>query len=395
MTRGTWKIFLKLNVGALLLLGLAGCGGGQPGGQTSGGQTGGGGGNGGAGGPATGEYLWELSLIDNNLYIATLNSNNGQLGTPAPSGGQACNSLGTIPSIAVTSSAQFTFVIDKCIVSIHVYSMSGPGVTLSEIPESPYYFPNDLASIAISPSGNFLVALGTNPGMIYTVPFDGTTGQLSQGTAKAISGDVRELILDPQGKFAFVNDLTNGMVLAYSVGNDGSLTPVAGSPFSVPAGGLPVNLVITSDGNFLYARLVAGGIAAFAVNRSTGALSEVAGSPFTTTNQPFSLAMANSTFLYSIGGSSNNKIEVFAIDPNSGALTPMAGSPFAMPSQVGSLTVDGSGKFLYATGWASTLSQSAILGFAIDPSTGGLTGLGGSPYGSAPFPVDSVILNVP
>ena len=77
--------------------------------------------------------------------------------------------------------------------------MSGPGVVLGEIPESPYYFPNDFASIAISPSGNFLFALGTNPDAIYTVPFNGTTGELIQPTTTAIRVDVRDLILDPQG----------------------------------------------------------------------------------------------------------------------------------------------------------------------------------------------------
>jgi 6-phosphogluconolactonase (cycloisomerase 2 family) len=157
-----------------------------------------------------------------------------------------------------------------------------------------------------------------------------------------------------------------------------------------------VNLVITSDGKYLYAPLIPSGIAAFAVNRSTGALSNVAGSPFATTNQPFSLAIgAGGRFMYSIGGSSSNEIEAFTIDGSNGSLTALAGSPFAMPSQLGSLTVDGSGKFLYATVWASTLSESAILGFAIDPSTGSLTPLTGSPYSSAPFPVDAVTLNIP
>lgn len=396
MRHDAWKVLPKLSLATVLVLGFASCGGGQSNnGQIGSGQTSNGGGNAGANGPTAGEYLWELSLTDNNLYVTTINSNSGQVAVPTLSGGDACNSLGTIPSIAVTPSGQFTFVIDKCIVSIHVYSISGPGVVLHEISGSPDFFPVDLASIAISPNSNFLFALGTNPGTIYTLPFDGTTGQLAQGATTIISGDVRELILDPQGKFAFVNDLTDGKILAYSVGNDGSLTPVSGSPFLVPAGGLPVNLIITNDGNFLYAPLIPTGIAAFAVNRSTGALSNVVGSPFATTNQPFSLAIgANAKFIYSIGGS-NNEIEAFTIDGNSGALTALPGSPFATPSQLSSLTVDNSGKFLYATVGPSTLSESAILGFAIDSSAGGLTPLAGSPYSSAPFPVDTITLNIP
>jgi hypothetical protein len=156
------KVIVTLHLSALLVLGLASCGGGQSSGP-------GGGGGGGGNGLSAGEYLWEFSLSDENLYISTINTGTGQLGTPTASGGIACNSGGTIPSIAVTPSNKFTFVIDKCLVSIHVYAMSGPGVALQEIPESPYFVPNDLDSIAIDPSGKSLYAIGTNPDAIYQI----------------------------------------------------------------------------------------------------------------------------------------------------------------------------------------------------------------------------------
>lgn len=393
MRNSIWKVPLTLQLMLFLVLGLASCGGGQYGGSSGGGGNGGGGG--GANPPTAGEYLWELSLTDGNLYIATVNQNTGQLGTPATSGGLACNSLGPIPSLAVAPSRKFTFVIDKCITSIHVYSVSGPGVVLQEIPQSPYYVSSALDSIAINPSGSFLYAIGS-PGVIYQMSVNASTGELTLNTPTTVNGDVRELIVDPQGKFAFVNDLTDGRVLAYSIGSDGSLSPVPGSPFAVPAGGLPVNLVITNDGSFLYAPLIPSGIAAFAVNRSTGTLSNVAGSPFATSNQPFSLAIgAGGKFIYSIGGSSNNAIQGFSIDGSTGALAAVAGSPFVMPSSFSSLTVDASGRFLYATSQTAILSQSMIFGLAIDSSAGTLTTLTGAPYQAPPFPVDTVSLNIP
>jgi hypothetical protein len=122
-----WKALVTIHVMIGLVLLVCGCGGGSNG---SGGGT---------SGPSAGEYLWEFSLIDNSLFFATVNSSNGQVGTPTASGGAACNSLGTIPSIAVTPSNKFAFVIDKCFVGVHVYSMSGPGVALAEIPASPWH----------------------------------------------------------------------------------------------------------------------------------------------------------------------------------------------------------------------------------------------------------------
>lgn len=380
------KVIVTLHLSALLAFGLASCGGGQSSGS----------GGGVPNGASPGEYLWEFSLNDQNLYFATVNSGTGQLGVPTASGGIACNSMGTIPSIAVTPSNKFAFVIDKCIVSIHVYAMSGPGVVLQEIPESPYYVSNYLNSTAIDPSGKFLYAIGMSPSAIYQASVNSSTGALSLNSTTMVSGDIRQVVVDPQGKFLFINDLTDGKILAYSIGGDGTLSPVSGSPFNVPGNDQPYNMVIDSSGRFLYAPVIQGGIAAFSVNSSTGALADVAGSPFPTSNLPFTLAIAPSAkFLYSIGGSSNNAIDAFSIDAQTGALTSVAGSPFSAPNPLSSLTVDPSGAFLYATIQTDMQADSVFFGFSIDPSDGSLTGLATSPYPAPAFPVDGVSLNIP
>jgi 6-phosphogluconolactonase len=380
------KVILTLHLSALLALGIASCGGGQSSGS----------GGGGPNGPSAGEYLWGFSLNDPNLYISTINTSTGQLGTPAASGGMACNSMGTIPSIAVTPSNKFAFVIDKCLVSIHVYAISGPGVVLQEIPGSPYYVSNDLDSMAIDPGGKFLYAIGTNPATVYQVAVNGSTGTLSLNSTTMVSGDIRQVVVDPQGKFLFINDLTDGQILAYSIGGDSTLSPVSGSPFNVRANDQPYNMVIDSSGRFLYAPVIQGGIAAFSLNSSTGALADIAGSPFPTSNMPFTLAIAPSAkFLYSIGGSSNNAIDAFSLDAQTGALTSVAGSPFPAPNPLNSLTVDASGGFLYGTAQVDMQADSVFFGFSINPSNGSLTSLATSPYPAPAFPVDAVSLNIP
>ena len=351
---------------------------------------------GGGNGPSAGEYLWGFSLSDPNLYISTINTSTGQLEAPIASGGIACNSGGTIPSIAVTPSNKFTFVIDKCFVSIHVYAMSGPSVVLQEIPESPYFVTNDLNSIAVDPSGKFLYAIGTNPSAIYQASVNGSTGALTLNSGMMVNGDIRQVVMDPQGKFLFINDLTDGKILAYSIGGDGTLSLVSGSPFNVPANDQPENMLIDSGGRFLYAPVIQGGIAAFAVNSSTGALADIAGSPFPTSNQAFTLAIAPSAkFLYSIGGSANNALDAFTIDAETGVLTTIAGSPFAAPNPLNSLTVDASGGFLYATAQVDMQADSVFFGFSINPSDGSLTSLATSPYLAPTFPVDAMSLNIP
>jgi len=388
------KLIVTLHLSSLLALGIASCGGGQSSG--SGGAGGSGSGGAGGNGPSAGEYLWGFSLGDPNLYISTISTSTGQLGTPIASGGIACNSGGTIPSIAVTPSNKFTFVIDKCIVSIHVYAMSGPGVVLQEIPESPYFVANDLNSIAVDPSGKFLYAIGTNPSAIYQASVNGSTGALTLNSGMMVNGDIRQVVIDPQGKFLFVSDETDGKILVYSIGADGTLSPVSGSPFNVPANDQPEYMLIDSGGRFLYAPVIQGGIAAFAVNGSTGALADIAGSPFPTSNQAFTLAIAPSAkFLYSIGGGANNAIDAFTIGAETGVLTSIAGSPFTAPNPLNSLTVDASGGFLYATAQVDTQADSVFFGFSINPSDGSLASLATSPYPAPTFPVDAISLNIP
>ncbi len=380
------KVLVTFHLMVFLVFWITSCGGSSNG---SGGGTGGG-----TGGPSAGEYLWEFSLTDSNLYFSTVNSSTGQLGTPTLSEGIACNSLGTIPSIAIAPSNKFAFVIDNCFSGIHVYSMKAPGLSLGEILKSPYFFPSSVDSIAMDPSGKFLYAIGS-PGIIYQIPVNGSTGELSLATTTVEPADFREVVVDPSGKFIFVNDLTGGRIFAYLIVG-ASLSPVPGSPFIVPANGQPANFVMESNGKFLYAPLISGGVAGFAVNSSTGTLSDIPGSPFPTITQPFAVAADPSgRFLYSIGGNLNSSIEGFSLDTSTGDLTAMVGSPFSTQSSLSSLVVDPSGHFLYATVQATTLPDSKIYGFAIDASNGSLTNLVTSPYPAPPFPVNLVSLNIP
>jgi 6-phosphogluconolactonase len=65
----------------------------------------------------------------------------------------------------------------------------------------------------------------------------------------------------------------------------------------------------------------------------------------------------------------------YSIDPGTGELTEIAGSPFAVASGANALVSDPAGKFLYAAG-------NGVSVLAIDPTTGALTEIPGSPVGT-------------
>src|SRR5258708_26193718 len=112
-------------------------------------------------------------------------------------------------------------------------------------------------------------------------------------------------------------------------------------------------------------------------NTATVALTVVLGSPFSTVGFPTSVAVDPSgRFVYVGDASGLGEVLAYTIDPTSGALAPIAGSPFT--SHAADVTVDPSGRFLYAVNF----NLNNLSAFTINPSSGALTLLPGSPFTS-------------
>ena len=122
----------------------------------------------------------------------------------------------------------------------------------------------------------------------------------------------------------------------------------------------------------------------FALN---GSQSPVSGQPFATggdgSGGGFYAAnriIVVNNFLYA-SNSGSNTVSAYSIDPASGYLTPVSGSPFSTaasndPSQSGiSLAATPDGKYLFAgsTGYDANFNLAPITIFSIDPTTGALT----------------------
>lgn len=135
-------------------------------------------------------------------------------------------------------------------------------------------------------------------------------------------------------------------------------------------------------------------VSAFKVNPSDGTLTLIAGSPFLTGGDggahdvgPETITTATlgtKSFLYAANGSSGT-ISAFLIDPKTGNLTTVSGSPFAAGSPTSnttfSLEASPDGHFLFEVDESSTLIRT----FNISP-TGALAEAAGSPFDSGAFP---------
>ena len=93
--------------------------------------------------------------------------------------------------------------------------------------------------------------------------------------------------LRPQ--FVYVANFYSNLVSAYSIGSNGALTPVSGSPF--PAGVGPVSVAMGPRAAFAYvANRGSNDVSAYSIS-SNGALTPVPGSPFAARVKPASVAI--------------------------------------------------------------------------------------------------------
>jgi len=122
-----------------------------------------------------------------------------------------------------------------------------------------------------------------------------------------------------------------------------------------------------------------GNVSGYTISPATGALAAFAGSPFAAGEEPLSMAVDPSgKFAYVVNGGFPGTVSGFTIDPVTGALTAIGGSPFAAGVFSNSVAVHPSGKFVYVSN-AGPQVVGDISGYTIDPVTGTLTAIAGSP----------------
>jgi 6-phosphogluconolactonase len=222
--------------------------------------------------------------------------------------------------------------------------------------------------------------------------------------------------IDPTGSDLFTLDPSNNRILAYTIGSNGALTPVSGSPFAT--GLNPRSQALDPTGHFLYvANTTANTVSVF--SNTAGSLAPISGSPFSIPVPGQSYTISSVTldptgrfayipenvgpdiFTYSIGSGGGLTLvtrsaiqagsfgfmpllppfvyvqnentntptttSAFTTDSN-GALLPVPGSPFLTGLDDFIPAVDPTGKFVYIVNYADNKVSVYSIG-----STGSLT----------------------
>jgi 6-phosphogluconolactonase len=233
-----------------------------------------------------------------------------------------------------------------------------------------------------SQGAEFLYATSSR-GQIFSFPIDRKSGAL--GTLAYISGPTSASgVASAQNRFLYVADKQHGVLDAFLINQtSGALTAVSGSPFSTSSlkSFPPLWLVA---GPVVYTT-AANGISGFTIG-SNGALSTVVGSPYSggLSGQAV-LVQTNTTpannFLYATNFlDPNGAISVYwLVAPASGLLTPVPGT-----FNTGKLT--GPGAIVFDSAFSTSFvlvalnNSKQIAVFSADPSSGALTPVPGSPF---------------
>jgi 6-phosphogluconolactonase len=299
------------------------------------------------------------------MFVANSGSNDISSYTTISGGsltaGSGTTKAGTTPmGLAIDPAGKFLFVANQGSSNISVFTI-GTGGALTAVPGSPFTtIPVGLSypigtlpvGVAVSGSGKFLYVANQLADFVSVFSINSASGALTaSGVAFYATGDSPSgLGISPNGGFLYVMNAaaTSNNVSAFAVCDivvtscvnptnpDGTLTPVAGSPFAAGLG--PV--AIAFDLNFNFAYVVDKGsntISQYSWGPGNGVLTPLSPATISTGLTPVAMAVRTGATGTNIGSTVTNPTD-YAYVANDGAGSI---SIYTLTTSTGLLTVSG------------------------------------------------------
>lgn len=319
------------------------------------------------------QYLYAAD--PNNIYQFPLtNGAVGALGHVTKPGGSPAPELA---SLLVDAGGDFVYAgANSTTGLIYAYQIDRQTGSLSPVAGSPFNI-SDTGSMVLDPNGQFLYLLNDTaadtPLKLSSYRINRSSGALSLSSSTTLPAQSEfALGINYTGAYVYATSIPENSsteeISVYSVNaNDGALTPVAGSPYSIPGTAEAYYSSPTSAWKYLYQAQVYDAVEenlwAYEIG-SDGALTMVPGSPFPAGLNPTSAMLADwlTRYVWSTGApSTGNVIYSSPINASTGALsaaTSVNTGSFVYPD----LTEDHSGEYLYSGGSELTSQCTAYNG---------------------------------
>ncbi|HEV2463690.1 MAG TPA: beta-propeller fold lactonase family protein [Acidobacteriaceae bacterium] len=139
---------------------------------------------------------------------------------------------------------------------------------------------------------------------------------------------------EPTSRFLYVTDAASNQMYAYTIGTNGTLTPLINGPFTT--GTYPDAITIDPSGTYIYvANYNSSTISSFQISQSTGSPSALAGATSYATDTGPTCILVDPAFGRYLFTSNflGNTVTGYKLNPNSGALTGTENSPYPSAGQ--------------------------------------------------------------
>src|ERR1700674_49420 len=306
--------------------------------------------------------------------------------------------LATTPTgIALLPSKKFLYAVNSFANTISIFKVASDGTLALSGTPTPAGGSSPNAAV-IDPSGKYLLVTNNLSNTVSVFSIDAGTGALSQvGSPVPANFHPAEILITPSGKFVYVTNPGIGMVTAFTF-STGVLTQLPSSP--VPSGAGAFGLAVGGRERILYVAnpsasnpppfsSTTGNISGFNIEPS-GALMPIVGSPFTATNGngPSAITVDPSgKFVYATTPGSSFSIWFLTVTPTNGQRVAATNSPFSLTAGGLFAFIDPSGNHFYI----GSQDANGIAGYTYDPSTGTPTAIAGSPFSTVAAPGKMVV----
>jgi 6-phosphogluconolactonase (cycloisomerase 2 family) len=198
-----------------------------------------------------------------------------------------------------------------------------------------------------APTAEYLYAVDYVNSLVFEFAVDTSTGALgiptNATTILSFPTDTNPagVAVDPCNRFVYVSGSLNNKVNAYTMCNgsttqsstcpnppNGSLIPVSGSPFSMPAGvNGPGPLVVDPFGNNVYVLSTSNQLSTFHISPVSGSLTAGTPAAVATGAGPTSIAIRSDDSWMFVTNFQAATLSQYVINPATGALNPTPGTP--------------------------------------------------------------------
>lgn len=279
----------------------------------------------------------------------------------------ALSLLAGSPYAAATGQSAFASVVDPTgrFVYYANYNNAGPGSVsgyrldaldghLVPMPGSPFAAGNGTSAITIDPSGRFIYAVNSYSNTVSAYAIDRIYGGLTRLDADASTAGIQDfpsgpspyrVAAHPSGKFLYVTNDNNSTVSIFAIASTtGALTRIDADAGTAGVQDFPVTrasaVAIHPSGRYIYFTQIGNinRVLVYTIDGSTGLMTSTGTFQPTGTN-PVDISIdAAGSYAY-VSNRGSNDVSVYQIDPATGALTAVAGSPFPMAGATGPVAV--------------------------------------------------------